>query len=201
MNCPTCKTQLSDDARFCSRCGAVFPATPLPPRPDRLDVPSGRGAWTEGKDLVIRQNTGELPASCIRCGQPAQSRIKAKLYWHSPWAYLTILVNIIVYAIVAMIVRKNITVEVPLCEVHRKQRTRFQWLAAGAGVGSFVVLFALLAYDQAGVAVTAFFALLLAAIVLGFKSRLLVPRYIDAEIAKVRGPCEAFMSQLPRRAA
>lgn len=199
--CPTCKTQLVDAARFCSRCGAVFPAVPLPPRPELHQVPAGASFWLEGKDLVIRQGAPQLPASCVKCGQPAQNRITSKLYWHSPWLYLAILANLLIYAVIALVVRKTITLEVPLCGEHRRQRTRLRWVTAGSLVAAVALPVALAAIDQGALAVTAFVVFLLVATVFSMKARLLVPRYIDTEIAKVRGPCDAFLGQFPRGAA
>jgi hypothetical protein len=200
LNCPTCKTDLANDARFCPRCGAQFPGGPPAPRPPP-DAASARSPWTEGKDLVIRQSAPELPGACVRCGRPASHRIKAKLSWHSPWAYLAILVNIIVYAIVAVIVRKTITLEVPICDEHKAQRRRFLWIGAGSLVAAAVLPFAAAAADQGALIALAIMVPLITAIVFFFKARLLTPRFIDAEIAKVRGPCEAFLQQFPRKAA
>lgn len=201
MICPTCKTELADSARFCSRCGAVFPAVPLPPRPELHQVPTGGSIWREGKDLVIRQGVSRLPPSCVKCGLPAEDRVTSKLYWHSPWVYLAILANILIYAIIAMIIRKTITLEVPLCGEHRKQRTRMRWLTAGSLIAAVALPVALVATDQGVLAVTGAVLFVILAVAFSTKARLLVPRYIDTEIAKVRGPCDAFLEQFPRRAA
>lgn len=197
MNCPTCKTQLAADARFCPRCGAQFPVGPPPLR--TVPEPAG-SAWLEGKDLVIRQGAPQLPASCIKCGRPANHRITSKLYWHSPWAYIAIVLNVLVYAIIALIVRKVITLEVPICDEHRAQRRRFLWLGGALLVAAVVIPVALATADKTAFVPLAITAPAIAAIVFFLKSRLMIPRYIDAEIAKVRGPCEAFLQQFPRRA-
>jgi len=201
LNCPTCKTELARDARFCPRCGAQFPAGPPPLRTEPASRPSADSAWLEGKDLVIRQSAPVLPATCIKCGRPANHRIRSKLYWHSPWLYLTILINILVYLIIAVIVRKTITLEVPICDEDRSRRRRFLWLGGASLVVGAVAPIALLNADQGAFAVVAILLFVVVAVVFFAKARLLTPRYIDAEIAKVRGPCDSFLQQFPRRAA
>jgi hypothetical protein len=201
LNCPTCKAELTGDARFCPRCGAQFPGGPPPLRTEPASRPSAESAWLEGKDLVIRQSAPDLPATCIKCGRPANHRIKSKLYWHSPWAYVAILLNILVYAIIALIVRKVITLEVPICDEHRSQRRRFLWLGGASLVAGAVAPIALLSADQGAFAAVAVLVFVVVAFVFFAKARLLTPRYIDAEVAKVRGPCDSFLQQFPRRAA
>jgi hypothetical protein len=60
-----------------------------------------------------------LPEVCMACGQPSATHIRKTFAWHPPWVIVLILVNLIVYAVVALIMTKRMTVEVPVCEKHR----------------------------------------------------------------------------------
>lgn len=85
--------------------------------------------WRDGRILVLRQ-ASVLPDRCIKCNEPAWGyKLRRVLYWHRPAWYWLILVSILVYAIVAMIVRKKATLEVGLCSSHR--RRRYYTLALG----------------------------------------------------------------------
>ncbi len=53
-------------------------------------------------DLVVVPIGSDLPPRCIVCNAPAKTPVKkSNLYWHTPWLYLLLLFNLIVYAIVA----------------------------------------------------------------------------------------------------
>ncbi len=97
--------------------------------------------WRDGR-LLVMDKEAKLPDRCIKCNQPAAHRIRQRLYWHSPFLYLLILLNLIVYVIVATIVRKNAVVSLPLCATHRSKRRKgiaLAWLLFFASPVLFVL--------------------------------------------------------------
>ena len=152
------------EAVACKRCGAPLGAqapqatytagqwaSPYAPPPPTGFYPMAAfpgataveaGVWRRQSTLVSALDAGRettLPNLCVKCGRdvPA-SDFKKKLYWHPPAYYLLLLVNMLVFAIVAMIVRKNATVHMGVCEEHRaKRRSRLRF-------GSFLIVLCLL---------------------------------------------------------
>ena len=88
----------------------------------------GGGLWRE-RSLLVMDKTATLPVDrCIVCDAPATGRpLRRKLFWHSPWWYLLVLFNLVVYAIAAMIVRRKVDLRVGLCDTHRSRRR--WWIA------------------------------------------------------------------------
>jgi len=43
----------------------------------------------------------EMPDVCMRCGAPAEVRKQKTFSWHPGWLYVLLLVNVLVFAIVA----------------------------------------------------------------------------------------------------
>jgi hypothetical protein len=83
----------------------------------------------------------DLPDLCMKCGAPAEVHKDKTFAWYPPWVYVLILVNILVFAIVALVLTKKKTVPVPLCAAHRNH-----WLWRQlALVGGFVLLIGLIA--------------------------------------------------------
>lgn len=119
---------------------------PLPPSPDPYAPPLARrlapapeelgGYWSDGKRLVLHREA-RLPDRCLRCNAPATVRLRKALYWHRPALYLLILLHLLIYAIVALIVRKKLESEWPLCDRHAGRR---RWGIALAWFG-FLGLF------------------------------------------------------------
>lgn len=92
------------------------------------------GLWRDKRAVVLGARA-ELPDRCVKCNAPGEGRrLKRNLYWHPPAWYLLILVNLLVYAVAALAVRKRATIEVGLCEAHRIRR----WMHIGIAWG-FVI--------------------------------------------------------------
>ena len=105
---------------------------PLPPNPNPYAPPMAGelaaqastdrgGFWSDGKNLVLHRDA-RLPDRCLRCNEPATVRLRKTLYWHHPALYLLILAGLLLYAIVALIVRKKLPSEWPLCGRHAGRR-------------------------------------------------------------------------------
>lgn len=63
--------------------------------------------------------TDELPQVCVCCGQKATSIWQKKFSWHPPWVYVLILVHVLIFLIVALVMRKSMTAWLPVCQRHR----------------------------------------------------------------------------------
>src|SRR5260370_36502587 len=94
-----------------------------------VTAPSQSAISRQGKKLIITVppqlgQTVVLPPLCVKCGAPANDKPVVKsFYWHNPAIYLVILAGVLIYLIVAVIVRKGIEVSVPLCALHSKRRS------------------------------------------------------------------------------
>jgi hypothetical protein len=85
-----------------------------------------------------------LPDYCVKCDTPAEGyRLKRKLSWHHPAVFLLVLIHLLLYLIVALIVRKKATVFLPICDAHRRRRVRaiaFAWFFCLLSIAVFVGL-------------------------------------------------------------
>jgi uncharacterized membrane protein len=138
-----------------------------------------------------------LPYRCVKCNEPTEKRLKRKVTWHHPALYLIILVALLIYLIVALIVRKSATVEIGLCEEHQKKRRRnilITWGLVLLSVGSFVMAVMLedINYFLVG------FVLLIAAIIYSIVAvRLIAPSKIDDKFVWLRGINKDYLDELP----
>ena len=98
--------------------------------------------WRSGNALVMHRNA-VLPDRCVKTNKPAQGRrLKRKLYWHHPALYLLILLNILIYLIVAIAVRKKAIIEIGVSHETLSKRKRaiiVSWIMSLAGIGLFVL--------------------------------------------------------------
>lgn len=170
----------------------------------RSDVNAGGGRaspqgmfWRAGSLLVARHGA-VLPPRCVKCNEPADGQPKQqRFYWHHPAWFLLILVNIILYVVVAVLVRRHADVTLGLCQDHRRKRTQ-GILVTFAGIGSAVALFAFGIVAAQPIMVVASLLVVLATIVVGIvKTRVLFPVRIDQGGAQLKGCCEAFLAGLP----
>lgn len=119
-----------------------------PYAPSRATLESGTssahaaqtGVWRDGKTLVMQPNAS-LPQRCVKCNDAADQPIpERKVYWYHPAVYILIVINLLIFLIVALAVRKTAVVTAGLCVEH-KQRRRNAILVAWAGVALGVGLF------------------------------------------------------------
>jgi hypothetical protein len=161
--------------------------------------------WRDGT-LLVTTATASLPKHCVRCGAPADGAYRQrKFYWHEPLLFLLILAGILIYAIVALIVRKGATIDVGLCARHQKRRTMGILIGWILGLGGFVVLIGgiILAEELdfdalAPIAVLCAFALWIVGAIVGARaSRILTPTKIDAQYAWFKHVDPRFLDLLP----
>ncbi|HVX14480.1 MAG TPA: hypothetical protein VHC22_25055 [Pirellulales bacterium] len=79
------------------------------------------GVWRDGNTLVMWKGA-VLPDRCVRCNTPTTRRLKRTLYWHHPLVWLVIVAGVLVYVIVALVVRKKAVVRFGFCDRHYKRR-------------------------------------------------------------------------------
>ena len=199
----------------CAECGRSFPTTEMiayqgsyvcaackPVFFQRIregaPLSGATGLWRSGNTLVMTVGA-QLPARCSRCNEVAsEPPIRRKLYWHPSWVYIFVLVNIIIYAIVAFAIRKKAAIEVPLCDEHRKRRWMFiaaSWLMV---LLSIAMLFVAINGRDGTAAGLASIGLFFAGVILGvWKGTLVRAKKIDDRYVWVSGCGPAFLSSLP----
>lgn len=158
------------------------------------------GVWRDGKYLMMEIDAA-LPHRCVKCNGPAQDPTKRRTYyWHSPGLYVLIFIGLVIYAIVAMIVRKSVKVEPALCAEHKRQRRNKILFAWGGVLGSFVVPFVLGAVlpPDNGWIVLVGILMFFGSVIYGFAApRILWPKRIDENEARLGGCGEEFLDSLP----
>lgn len=152
--------------------------------------------WRDGATLLLRPGTA-LPPRCVKCNLPAVQPIKARwVSWHSPWLYVFLLLNIIIYAIVASAVQKREKIAPGLCSAHVQRRRK---VIAGAWLGVFAslaIIVLAMKFDQLVLGVVGVITLLLA-IVLGIVgSRIVYAIRIDKDLVQLKGCEEAFLQSI-----
>ena len=158
--------------------------------------------WRAGNLLVMRRDA-QLPDRCIKTNQPANGkRFKATLYWHHPAIYLLILINLLVYAIVAIIVRKKAVVYVGVTERTLQARRKAILWGWVSGIAGFI-LFVFAASLQSESAMLGLLllgaALILGGLIVGTaKATLVRVERIEDEYIWIRGVTREYLARLPQ---
>lgn len=197
----------------CADCGGTFPAAEVVTiagvtvcarcKPTRLQmlqegqVATRGGLWRSGKTLVMARDA-QLPDRCVHCNTTADlRRVKRRLYWHHPAVYVTLLVGLLVYVILALVLRKTAQIEVSICRTHvarRRWRIALSWILLLAVPASIGLLLAN-RIENALWMVPAL--LLIAAVAVSMLSRIVHARKIDEKNVWVAGVCPAYVADLP----
>jgi len=162
-------------------------------------MPSGAagGWWRTGKQLVTRPET-LFPDRCVRCNAPAHGyRLKRQLYWHPPAYYLFILLNLLIYAIIAICVRKKAIVQIGLCDKHRLRR-KWGILVCWLGVlGGLVMLIGGAIQSSGIVALLGIGLLIGGAIYGGITGARVSAARITQDCVWLKGVNQNFLAELP----
>jgi hypothetical protein len=154
-------------------------------------------AWRDGKK-VVTYDQSSLPARCYKCNHAvAEPPMKRKLDWHPAAYYLLIFLNLFIYVIVAIFVRKRASVDVYLCAQHARRRKNFiigGW--SGAAVAIPLIIGAMAANNSwlmlVGIAV------LSVAIIAGLAGASLIgATRIKGNTVWLRGAGSEFLASLP----
>ena len=179
----------------CAECKPVF----LQRMAEGVAMSGGPGLWRQGKKIMTVSET-PFPDRCVKCNAPANGfRLKRNLSWHPPAYFLLLLCNLLVYAIVAMVVRKKAVLHVGLCEIHRKQRTIANIACAIGVLGGLAMIFGGAFGSSGWLALTGFAFLLVGAIWGAAKGRTVSATKIDKENVWVSGAGKEFLDTLPER--
>lgn len=95
-----------------------------PPTTDTIKINPNGEYWVEGKFLVmpLTKEPQVLPHRCVYCNKPIENLTKKKIYWHNPLLILLIFLNLLIYLVVALIVRKKVTLYLGICKEHKQKR-------------------------------------------------------------------------------
>jgi hypothetical protein len=183
---------------------AVLSPMPVPTATRPIAPPTTPGAmvWRHGKTLIMTRNWS-LPDRCIKCDQPTGRKlIKRKLYWHHPALYLTILAGLLIYIVIALIIRQKAVVHLPVCTHHRRVKFIKTLSVTGGcmlGIG-LCILPAVFAHNDelAGLSIITgilvfFGSLITAALIVPY----IRPRQIDGQTVRFKGCCESFLAHYP----
>jgi hypothetical protein len=171
----------------------------------RADVNTGAGGqyvapgafWRSGPILMTR-HAAVLPARCVKCNAELEAPLKKqRFYWHHQAWFVLVLLNAIIYIVVALIVRRHADVTYGLCAPHRQRRKRGILLAVGGLLLSLALIFVGVATSQSALLLIALLGFLMSIVIAVVKGRTLLPVRIDKSGAQLKGCGEAFLASLP----
>lgn len=161
--------------------------------------PIGEGdqeIWSDGRSLFLTKGA-VLPDRCVKCnGETGGYKLKRNLSWHHPLIYLVILFNLIIYVIVALIVRKTARVDVGLCRAHRARRRTAIAVGWLGGLGGIAIMISAAFVDPSfsALVVLAGVAVLLACVIYGVTvAQVVRPTKIDDRIVTLGGCGREFL--------
>lgn len=163
----------------------------FPPPTHNLDT-----IW-RSKSVLVMTKEALLPDRCVKCNAPTTDRLKRKLSWHHPAIYLTILASILVYFVIALVLRKSATVNIGLCDDHakaRRQSLTITWILGILGVLCFPVAGV---FEDVIIMLVGILLLLATAIYGTVTLRVVVPTRIDNQFVWLKGINPNYLQEFP----
>jgi hypothetical protein len=153
--------------------------------------------WRD-KSILVMTKEAPLPNRCVKCNEPTGERLTRKLTWHHPALYLTVLISILVYAVIALVLRKTATVNLGLCEDHLNTRRRNLAITWVMGIlGALCFPLAIMLEDATPLGIGGL--LLLATAIYGIVTlRVVVPTKIDDHFVWLKGVNPDYLRDFPQ---
>jgi hypothetical protein len=170
--------------------------------PDVAAAAPRGNAWRHGALLIVAR-TVDLPDRCIKCNAPASFRLRRTYYWHHPAIYITIFAGLLIYVILALVLRKSANVGVGLCPPCRDKRQRSIWIGLFVMLASVVMVLVTAMYlsklsDLFYLVIpVSFLVFLCAALFLNNALYVLTATLIDERVARFERAGPAFLDTLP----
>lgn len=168
-----------------------------------VSAPATCPIMREGNRLVVLNMPGQivqLPPPCVKCGAPANGKpVKKTFSWHHPALYLLALAGLLLYVIVAAIVRKSIRLSVPLCAHHAQRRSTavtLAWVIPVVGVADTFIL-PKFGMDTGVVALITVVLVVTGIVIWAIVDYPIRPKSIDQNWAVFTGCDEAYLQQFP----
>lgn len=163
----------------------------FPPPPNFGEI------WRSDSTLVFSKNA-MLPDRCVKCNAFVDaSRLRRKLSWHHPAIYLLIISGLLIYLIVALILSKRATVELGICDEHRRKRRHgmmIGWaLFLGGGMGAIMGI----TNDYIGIMVIGFALIPVGLVWLIVAHRYVTVKKIDDRFVWLKGINRDYLATLP----
>jgi hypothetical protein len=220
VQCPDCGTTVEvRGAGVCPICGASIRASAAPRGGDELELDeadilqeldvleeapeSEAGVWSDGRYLIMWKDA-ELPDVCVKSNQPANGgRLRRSLSWHHPAVYLAIFAGLLIYVILALVLRKTATIHIGLSDEWFRRRRRaiaIGWITGLTGIGMMFGGIALLdRHDAAGLLVPAGLVVALFGAIFGLmQARMVAPIRITDEYVWLKGVHHDYLDALPQ---
>jgi hypothetical protein len=208
LTCPQCGVAVSVEATdvkpgtsvegSCPSCARVMQ---FALRDDDFD---GDGVLARGRDLIV-QPGAESPPRCVKCNAPAEHIWTKTLYWHHPALYWLILAGLLIYAVIALVVRKSAFVSLFLCPAHlakRRKNLLVGWLVLASSIGFWVLAFRLGGRGNESRGLTlmlgGFVALCVGLVWIARAANVVLPRRIEDGVVTLKGAGPEFLASLPR---
>lgn len=193
QTCPMCGAKNPAAADTCASCGEEL---------EGGGGPRGAGLWRDGKVLVMRKDA-KLPDRCVKSNEPAECWLRRKLYWHHPAVYLALLANLIIYAILAICLRKKADIQIGLSKAWYRRRLwaiLITWLIFFAGGALFIYGLSFLDGPNQSLALLAPIGLIggLVGIIISLQFvSLVTPAKITNDYLWLKGVHRDFLADLP----
>lgn len=192
--------QFDSSTGYCGRCNNV----PMPVHnqysytANTFFHSKPQGIWRDS-DMVVLHKQAEMPHRCVKCNAPVSNEgvIKNFSWFHSGY-YLLLLVNLLVFIVVAFLVRKTATVNIGLCEQHReirKNRLYTCWLTGA--ISLFMCFLSVSTFNSGGLFLLGLILFLTSIIVGSITSKVIKVKRIDDNYIWMEGINRDFVAELP----
>lgn len=161
--------------------------------------PNDRGAWRQGNLLVVSHDA-TFPDRCVKCNAPVDGRrMRLQLSYYPPIVAIGIFLGPIPLLLMAWLARKDMTVNVGVCDDHRQRRRDGRSrVFLGVAISVLLIFVGVVVRSAGGLAILFGLIVLVGTWMYGRRAmRIVWPKRIDKRFAWLQGVSPEFLAELP----
>ena len=156
-----------------------------------------QNVWRYNESIVVHKHT-LLPDKCIICNQEADGiTVRKMVFWHNPVLLPVLLLSWPFYVLFALVFRRTLTINMPLCKRHLWQRR----LTTAVGVSlvpiAFWMAYVAIAFSQPTLILSGIVSVIVGAVLVGWGRNPVWATHIREEHALLRGAHPSMRDDLP----
>jgi hypothetical protein len=156
-----------------------------------------QNVWRQG-DLLVAHRHALFPDNCIICNQPANSHSAKKMvFWHTPMLLPILLLSLPFYVVFALIFKRTLRLEVPLCSRHYWQRNILTFVGVCLVPISIWMIYIAISMSKPPLILSGILTIIVGGLLTGWARNPIWATRIRGDFALIRGINSKMLDDLP----
>ena len=156
-----------------------------------------QNVWSKD-NMVVAHRHALFPDNCIICNQPAKGiSVKKMVFWHTPMLLPVLLLSLPFYVIFALVFKRTLRLDIPLCPKHFWQRRIVSSVGLGLMPVAFWMVYIAMSTSKPPLILSGILSVIVGALLAGWALNPIWATRIRGDYAVIKGVHSDLVNELP----